>query len=63
MDSPMLADHQEQIYISSVRTQDVVWKTCRERWMIGTDREKQSEKPMLLVRLDDDDDTIKTDII
>ena len=24
------------IYISSVRTQDVVWKTCREWWMIGT---------------------------
>ena len=36
MDVPVLADQQEPTYNSSVRTQDVVWITCRERWMIGT---------------------------
>ena len=32
---------QPAIYNSSVRAQDVVWKTCRDRWMIGTDRERR----------------------
>ena len=32
------ADQQEQIYISSVWTQDVIWETCQKRWMIGMDR-------------------------
>ena len=36
-DVPVSADLQELIYISSVRTLSVVWKTYRERWMIGTD--------------------------
>ena len=42
MDVPMLADRQELIYISSVRTQDVVWNTCRVRWTTGTDEERAS---------------------
>ena len=40
MDVPVLADQQELTYNSSVRTQNVVWKTCRERWMIGTNDER-----------------------
>ena len=44
MDVPVLADQQELINISSVRTQDVVWKICRERWMIGTDGERKRER-------------------
>ena len=32
-----------------------VWKNCRGQWMIGTAGEKKSEKPVLLVQLDDDD--------
>ena len=38
MDVVVFADEQELIYIKSVWTHDVVWKTCRERWMIVTDR-------------------------
>ena len=41
---PVLADQQKLIYISSKRTQDEVWKTSRERWMIGTDRESQGNR-------------------
>ena len=44
MDVPVLADQQESTYNISVRTQDVVWKTCREQWMIGTDGEKERER-------------------
>ena len=36
MDVPNLADQQELIFIRSVRIQDEVWKTCQERWTIGT---------------------------
>ena len=36
MDMPVLVDQQELIYINRVRIQDLVWKTGRERWMIGT---------------------------
>ena len=32
IDEPVLADQQEIIYISSVWTQDVVWKDCRDGW-------------------------------
>ena len=56
MDVPGLTDLQELIYISSVRTQGVVWKTYQERWIIGTDEERGSGKFVLSVRLDDDDD-------
>ena len=40
MDVPVLIDQQELIDMSSVRTQDVVWETCREQWMIETDGER-----------------------
>ena len=58
MDVPVLADQQELIYISSVRTQDVVWKTCQEQWMIGMDEEKESGKFVISAQFDDDDDDI-----
>ena len=34
----------------------VVWKTCRERWMIGMDEEREPGKSLLWVLLVDDDD-------
>ena len=43
-DMPELADQQELIYISSVQTQDIVWKTCQEQWMIGMDEERERER-------------------
>ena len=70
MDAPVLADQQELTYTRSVRTQDVVWKTCQELWMIGTngvcvcvrererERERESRKYVLASRLDDDDDEV-----
>ena len=39
-----------------VRTQDVLWKTCRERWLIGRDGKRDSRESVLSARLDDDDD-------
>ena len=60
MDLPLLADQQEHIYISSLRTRGVVWRTWREQWIIRIDGERkrgrEREKSVLLVRLDDDDD-------
>ena len=44
IDVRRLTDLQEHIYISSVRTQDVFWKTCLERWMIETDGETDRER-------------------
>ena len=52
MDMPALADQQEFIYITSVQTQDVVWKTCQEQWMIGMDGERESGRSVLAVQLD-----------
>ena len=54
MDVPVLADQQEIIYIRSVL--DVVWKTYRERRMIGTDRKRGFKKIRVTARFDDDDD-------
>ena len=42
------ASIEKLIYISFVRTQDVVWKTCREQWVIGMDRKRESRKYKLL---------------
>ena len=50
MDAPVLADQQELIYIRSVRTQDVVWRTCREWWMIG-ERERERERERVRERV------------
>ena len=63
MDVPVLVDQQELIYISCAWTQDVVWKTCQEQWIIETygerererERERQSGKSALSARLDDGD--------
>ena len=41
---PVLADQQELTYNSSVETQGVVWKTCWEWWMVGTDGEREKER-------------------
>ena len=30
-------DQQKLTYNSTARTQDLVWKVCRKRWMIGMD--------------------------
>ena len=55
-----VSQSKELTYNSSLRTQDVAWKICRGRWMIGTDRERKSGKSMLAVRLDDNDITFFT---
>ena len=49
MDVPVLADQQKLTYVSSVQTQNVVWKDVLE----GMDEEKESRKSMLSVRFDD----------
>ena len=57
MDVPVLADQQQLIYISSIRTQNVIWKTFLDRWMIGTDRKREKESlENLRIQHDDDDD-------
>ena len=62
MDTPVLADQQELIHISCVRTLDVVWRSCQEQWMIRTDGEREKEREsqgnVLSTGLDDDDDEI-----
>ena len=54
MDMSELADQQELIYISSMWTQDVVWKIYLEWCMIGMNGESESGKSMLVVWLDDE---------
>ena len=44
MDVPVLAHQQELIYISSARIQDVVYRTCQEWRMTGTDEERERER-------------------
>ena len=44
MDVQVLVDQQEHFYISSVRTQDAIWKTCRERRIIGTEEEEEEKE-------------------
>ena len=39
-----------------VQTQDVAWKTCRKRWMIETDGERELGKSVWVAWHDDDDD-------
>ena len=52
MDVALLADQQELTYNCSMRTQDVVWKTCRMQWMIGRDVARESGKFVLAAQLD-----------
>ena len=40
----------EHIYKNSVRTQDVVWRTCRKRCTIETNGERESRKAMRAAR-------------
>ena len=35
----VLANQQGITYIRSVQTLGAVWKTCKERWVVGTNRE------------------------
>ena len=46
-DVPVLADQQELTCNIYGQTEVVVWKTCRERWMIGVNGERKSEKSVL----------------
>ena len=62
-DVPVLDYQQELIYISSVRTQDVVWENCRERWMIRTNGGRELGKSVLAGRLDIDDYNESKDIL
>ena len=55
MDAPVLTDQYGLTYISSVRTQDATYKTYQERWMIGTDSEREFGKYVLSAQLDDDE--------
>ena len=41
---PMLAEQQEIIYVSSVKTLDAVWKNCCERRMMERERERERER-------------------
>ena len=65
MDVPVLAGLQKPTYGSFVRIQNVVWKTYWERWMLGTDgeRERESGKSALAAQLDDDIQNINTNDI
>ena len=48
--------------VSSVRTQDVIEKTCRKRWIIRTDGVRESGKYVLAAWHDDPDDKIHIDL-
>ena len=54
----MLVDQQELIYISTVRSQDIIWKTCQKSQMIVVDEEIESGKSVLSVQFDDNDDDV-----
>ena len=62
VDVPVLADLQEFIFIISTQTQDLVWKTCWEQWMIGMDGERESGRFVLSVWLDEEDDVLSLKI-
>ena len=51
-------DQPELTYSRYVRTQDVILKTCRRRWMIGRSGERGSGISVLAAQHDDDDDLI-----
>ena len=48
-------DQHELTYSNYVRTQDVILKTCRRRWMIERNGERGSGISALAARHDDDD--------
>ena len=55
MDMLVVTDQQKRIYISFVWSQDIVWKTCQQRWMIGTEGVKESGKTVRSSQVDVDD--------
>ena len=55
-DKQVLGDQLELIYISSVQTQDVAWKTYQKWRMIETNGERGSGKSVLMAWHNDDDD-------
>ena len=63
MDVHVVTDQKEFIFIISEWTQDVVWKNCQERWMIGMYGERGSGKYVLSAHLDDDDDELLLEAI
>ena len=54
MNVPRFADPQELTNNNSVVTQDVVWRTYRERWMIGTNGGDRESSIPAARRTDDD---------
>ena len=42
-DEHVVDNQHEHIYNSSVRTQDVVWRTCWKRWTTETNGERESK--------------------
>ena len=46
----------KNLFTSVVHTEDVVWKTNWNRWMIGRNGERESEKSLLSAWLNDCDD-------
>ena len=55
MDEQMLDAQLEHIYNLSVRTQDVVLRTCRKRWAIERNGERESEKSVQAALHENDD--------
>ena len=56
----VLDNQLELIYNSYVWTEDVVKKTCRKRWMIETNGERESGKSVLGAQHDDDDNLLSS---
>ena len=56
MDTLVLADQQKFIFIISVQTLDVGWRTYQEKLAIGIDGKKDSREPMLSAGHDVNDD-------
>ena len=54
MDGSVLVDQQDITNNNSLQTQDAVKRTCRERWTIVTEREREFGKSVRAVGLDDD---------
>ena len=54
IDAQKLVDQLEPIYNNSLPKQDVAWKTCHERWTIGTSEQRASAKSVQAVQHDYD---------
>ena len=53
IDEQRLDNQLEPIYSCSVLIQDLAWKTCWERWTIGTNGKRGSRRSVLAARHDD----------